>query len=215
MGDRLTQTVLNARSSHAIKAGMESQPPSDAEIRSALKQKLLCEHGTEPDMVILEELGVYRGSVRADVALVNGVIHGYEIKSDRDSLRRLGAQVELYSKCFDHATLVVGTRYLKDALDILPRWWGVLRVTSPPPGLHFKSIRAARKNPDREARVLAELLWLDNAILLLERHGLARGVRGKPRRVVWDRICEHLSIDAISAAVRENLKARSRPLAAR
>ena len=35
----------------------------------------------------VEELGVCRGRVRVDVAVVNGTLHGYEIKSDRDSLR--------------------------------------------------------------------------------------------------------------------------------
>jgi hypothetical protein len=56
---------------------------------------------------------------------------------------------------------------------------------------------------------LVELLWFDDAIGLLEGRDVARGVRGKPRRFVWDRVCEHFSVDEIASAVRTQLKART------
>ncbi|MDA8118743.1 MAG: sce7726 family protein, partial [Gammaproteobacteria bacterium] len=74
------------------------------------------------DTVVLDELGICRGEVRVDVAVVNGEIHGYEIKSDRDSLRRLASQVELYSKVLDQATLVAGERHFDAAAALLPEW---------------------------------------------------------------------------------------------
>lgn len=185
----------------------------DADIRPALKTKLLAAHRNEPDTVLLDELGVCRGEVRVDVALVNGIIHGYEIKSDYDSLRRLPGQVELYSKVLDKATLVAGGRHVEEAAAILPEWWGVLSVVATRLGPRFKTFRRARKNPARDARALAELLWLDDAMELLERHKLDRGVRGKPRRIVWDRVCEGLNIEVIASAVLANLKARTKPLA--
>ena len=66
---------------------------------------------------MVDELGVCRGQVRIDVAVVNGRFHGYEIKSDRDSLRRLDGQVDLYSKVLDRATIVVGDRHFTEALN--------------------------------------------------------------------------------------------------
>src|SRR6266511_802692 len=69
----------------------------DAAIRPALRERLLRRHATDADTVLIEELGLCRGKVRVDLALVNGSLHGFEIKSDRDSLRRLSAQVGLYS----------------------------------------------------------------------------------------------------------------------
>ena len=192
---------------------MHKLPPSDAEIRPALKEKLLADHAGDADTVVLEELGVYRGEVRVDMAVVNGTIHGYEIKSDRDSLRRLRAQAELYGKCFNRSTLVVGDRHLDEALALLPDWWGVLRVGSALSGPCFSTVRRAGENPARNARVLAELLWLDDAMTLLERHGLDRGVRGKPRRIVWDRVCESLDLEVIADAVRAKLKTRAVPIA--
>ena len=73
----------------------------------------------------------------------------------------------------------------------------------------FKAGAARAKNPSRDARALVELLWLEDSIALLERHGLDRGVRSKPRRIIWDRICESLDIEVIAAAVRAHLKTRA------
>lgn len=179
----------------------------DAEIRPALRERLLRRHSTETDTVVLEELGLSRGRVRVDLALVNGSLHGFEIKSDRDSLRRLSTQVDLYSQVLDRATLVVGERLALRATSLVPAWWGVVCVSSGRPGLRFTSLRRARLNPERNARSLAELLWSEQALSLLEERGVARGMRGKPRRVLWDRICECFSVDEIAAAVRKRLKA--------
>jgi len=181
----------------------------DAAIRPALRERLLRRHATDADTVLIEELGLCRGKVRVDLALVNGSLHGFEIKSDRDSLRRLSAQVGLYSQVLDRATLVVGERFAPLATSLVPAWWGVLRVSGKRRGLRFTTLRRSRLNPQRNARVLAELLWSGQALALLEERGAARGMRGKPRRVLWDRVCESLSVDEIAAAVRDRLKAKS------
>lgn len=180
----------------------------DLDIRRALRFRLRDEHGHESDTVLIEELGLCRGHVRVDIAVVNGLLHGYEIKSDRDSLRRLGTQVDVYSKVLDHATLVVGDRFLAESLDVVPLWWGVLHAQPTSRGLQFRVVRGSQQNPQRDARALVELLWFDQAMALLEERIAARGVRGKPRRIVWDRVCEHFDVDEIAGAVRDRLKSR-------
>ena len=182
---------------------------SDEDIRPALRSHLLAKHSREVETVVLEELGICCGQVRVDLAVVNGMIHGYEIKSDRDSLRRLGTQVDLYSRVLDQATLVVGDRHLSEAMEFVPFWWGILRVEPASRSPRFKTVRRGTRNPQRDPRSLVELLWLDDAIALLEQYNAARGVRGKPRRIVWDRICEHFDVDEIAAVVRGHLKARA------
>ena len=181
----------------------------DATIRPVLSDRLRRQHAKEADTVLIEELGLSRGRVRVDLAVVNGSLHGFEIKSDRDSLRRLAAQVDLYSQVLDRATLVVGERFAPLATSLVPEWWGVIRVSSRPSGLRFTTLRGSKLNPQRNARVLAELLWSGQALALLEERGAARGMRGKPRRVLWDRVCECLSVDEIATAVRDRLKANS------
>jgi hypothetical protein len=162
------------------------QSLSDADVRPSLRARLLAQAAAQPDTVIIDELGVCRGQVRIDLAVVNGTLHGYEIKSDRDSLRRLGAQIDYYSRVLERATIVVGERYLPRVQALVPPWWGVLRIKPTAKGPHFKTVRRGRKNPSLDARSLVELLWLEDATRLLETHDAARGVRGKARQSVRD-----------------------------
>lgn len=188
-----------------VRQGAESI--GDSAIRPALRARLN-DLEQYPETVVIEELGLCRGQVRLDVAVVNGSLHGYEIKSDRDNLRRLENQVDIYGKVLDRATLVVGDRFLPSATDVVPAWWGLLHAQLTRNQLHLRVVRRPRKNPHRDPRFLAEMLWADHAIEILEQRGAARGVRGKPRRAIWDRVCERLSLEEIAEAVRAGLKAR-------
>src|SRR5271154_5741007 len=71
------------------------QTTNDAAIRDLLIPFVRDEY-TAPDTIILEEFALYGGINRADIAVLNGVSHGYEIKSDRDTLIRLPQQVQAY-----------------------------------------------------------------------------------------------------------------------
>src|SRR5665213_2389844 len=97
----------------------------DIDVRIEVRRMLSMKHAGDPDTRIVEEMGVWSGSVRIDLAVINGELNGYELKSDRDTLERLPLQVELYSKVFDHLTLVVGKRHAKKARAQLPPWWGI------------------------------------------------------------------------------------------
>jgi hypothetical protein len=174
-----------------------------------LLQRLRQQHSHEIDVVFLEEVGLCRGQVFVDVAVVNGSIHGYEIKSDRDSLRRLAGQVAMYGRVLDRASLVVGPKHVVHAVDVVPPWWEIQVAEAPTSGLRLKRVRAGRKNPARDVRALVELLWLDASLGLLAQRGGLRGYRGRPRRQIWDRLCEVYGVDEIADAVRKQLKARS------
>ena len=183
--------------------------PGDRDIRAKLWAQLTASLAHQPRAVVVEELGLCRGRVRVDLAAVNGDLHGYEIKSDRDSLRRLAAQVDVYGLVLDRATLVVGPRHLDQALALVPAWWQVLAVEPRRSGIGFSRRRPGRRNPGRDPRALAELLWSADATSLLASRGALRGLHGKPRRVLWDRVCELYTLDEIAAAVRERIKARA------
>src|SRR6202035_2006455 len=100
----------------------------DFHIRTALKRELLASHADDPGTAIIEELGILHGSCRIDLAVVNGVMHGYELKSDRDTLLRLPRQIQAFAAVFDYVTLVVGERHVRLAVEIIPDWWGVRSV---------------------------------------------------------------------------------------
>lgn len=177
----------------------------ESDIRPALRR--LMRESEPSDSVVIEELGLGKGIVRVDLAVINGIMHAYEIKSDCDTLRRLSTQAKHYCGCFDRVSLVVGSKHLKSARRYVPTWWGIVRVTPSEDGPHFSVVRKARTNPSRSARALVELLWREQALALLECAGVAHGVRSKPRDVIWDRAAETLSLEDIAQAVRDHLKA--------
>ena len=183
--------------------------PSAEYLRIALHSYLAHQFRNEPGTILIDELGISRGSARVDIAAVGRQFHGYEIKSERDDLRRLAAQASLYGRVFDRVTLVCGDRHLSRALDIIPSWWGIIRVIVRGEQPTFKYVRRGRKSPDRETRAIVELLWLDEAMALLERRNALRGLRGKPRDVLWDKVSELFGIDEVTEAVRTHLRATS------
>jgi hypothetical protein len=182
----------------------------DNDIRAALR--VFVDEPRSSGGIVIEELGLNKGSVRVDLAVVNGIMHAYEIKSDFDSLRRLANQAEFYGKCFDRVSLVSGRKHFRLARAAVPRWWGLVCVTPGENGPTFRVVRKPKANPSRNPRALIELLWRDQTLALLERIGAADGLRSKPRDVLWDRAVERLSLDEIADEVRRHLKAKSETL---
>ena len=96
---------------------------------------------------IFEELGVQHGASRIDFAIINGVMRGYEIKSDKDTLIRLPYQVKQFNAVFDKLILVVGKRHLYKAMHIVPEWWGIIIAKINTNGdVVFQTIREADYN---------------------------------------------------------------------
>ena len=73
----------------------------DLDARTAIRRQLHAAHSADPDTRIVEEMGIWSGSVRIDIAVINGELSGFELKSDRDTLERLPNQADLYSRVFD------------------------------------------------------------------------------------------------------------------
>ena len=179
----------------------------DPEIREALRAYITFHNSRETD--IIDELGLCCGKVRVDLVVVNDKLRGYEIKSDKDTLDRLPRQINIYDKVLDEATIVVGRRHLESAEKIVPNWWGLLLCETNSKGIHFKTYRQGNENPGKDSRALVELLWSNEAINLLENKNAAYGVRSKPRKYIWDRVCECFKLEEIATEVRTVLKTRA------
>ena len=189
---------------------MNDQKPiaSDSDIREALRRWLSTNLEDTSTSLVVEELGICQGAARIDLAVVSSCFEGFEIKSDRDSFRRLRHQIRLYSRILDRATIVVGRRHLDAAKEIVPEWWGILLFDGDCSPSRIKVIRRAKRNRSVDPGALVELLWYSEAIELLEDVSAARGVRGKPRRVVWDRVCQYFNTNEIATKVRAQIRAR-------
>jgi len=188
--------------------GSRTRSLADSDIRPALRDWLRARHESDPDTVILDELGICRGRVRIDLTVVNGLLHGYEIKSERDTLARLETQADLYGRVLDRATLVVGEAHFQAALRAVPRWWGVLLVESSGNTPRFIVRRRGSRNPRLDAKAVVEFLWREDSLALLENREAAAGLRGKTRLAMWNRICEVCEVEEIAAAARARLKSR-------
>src|SRR6185312_2727790 len=94
----------------------------DSDVRKATLAMLAALHEGDNTTRIVEEMGVWSGAVRVDIAVINGKLWGYELKSDSDTLERLPRQAEIYGKVFDRMTLIVGNRHADRAFKVVPRW---------------------------------------------------------------------------------------------
>ncbi len=169
-------------------------------------QKILNE---KPGTRIVEELVLLRGKARVDVAAINDSLHGFEIKSAADNLDRLSAQQAAYRKVFDRMTLVADERHVEHAVKLLPNCWGLIAVGTKDGKPYANEIWPPMLNGDLDRSALAQLLWREEAIELLEFFGLARGMRDKPRKTLWKTLARELSTEELRAFVCYKLRTRT------
>ncbi|MBV9503046.1 MAG: sce7726 family protein [Acidobacteriaceae bacterium] len=180
----------------------------DRDVRERLYRQVRAIYAQEPDTRFISELVLNRGAARIDLAVINGRLHGYEIKSDADTLDRLSTQIEAYDSVFDEITIVVGVRHLARAEDLIPRWWGIMRAESYAGGVELSVLRNPETNPRQSGRAVAELLWRDEAMALLRRYSITKGLAKLNRTLLAEKIDELLDRSIVFAFTREALKAR-------
>jgi hypothetical protein len=117
----------------------------------------------------------------------------------------------IYNSVFDQITLVVGKSHLHDAINLVPDWWGVTlaKVINSNGLISFCSIRKADENPEKNSVDIASLLWRDEALHILEQMDHSRGVRSKPRKVLYERLAAVLDQSTLREKVRECLFLRT------
>lgn len=185
---------------------MPPPPLRDADIRPALTAWV---RARDPHARILEEVGVLHGDVRVDLAAFSPRrLHGYEVKSDVDSVRRLARQVDAYSKVLDRCTLVAGVEMASRAGPLVPGWWGLVVVHRREAGLELDEIRRPTPNAAVEPLALAQLLWRDEALRLLRKLGAGRGLSGAPRKKLYQKLSEVLPLSPLQHHVRRVLLER-------
>lgn len=180
----------------------------DPDIRAALHSRLEARHGGDSETRIVDELGVLMGGSRVDLAVINGKLEGFEIKSERDRLVRLPRQAEAYSRVFDRMTVVCSERHAAGVAACVPDWWGIEVVHLVKDRPRIVRRRAARANPGVDPNAVVQLLWRAEVIDELDRLDRADGLRSKPRRILWDALAEALPARTLRAVVRDRLRAR-------
>lgn len=182
---------------------------NDPVIRLHLKKYLKKMHSGKK-VRLIEELGIHNGDGRVDIATINGIMHGYEIKSDNDTLLRLPKQAEIFNSVFDKITLVVGKKHLFNSIKIIPDWWGIMLVKTNKEGKAvFIQIREASNNMNLDSMSLARLLWKGEALRILEKKGDAKGYYSKPKNSIYCKLLSSIDQKTLKKQVLDTIYFRT------
>jgi hypothetical protein len=189
-------------------------PALDPDIRRELRKRLLDQYVGDPDTEIVNELKICGGRSRVDVAVVNGHLGAFEIKSAADRLDRLPSQMAAYSCVFDRLTLVCADGHLHDAVQMLPDHWGVIRAEEGRGRLRLRELRPSSPHEGIDDWSRAQLLWRHEMLDLLTAHGIDSDLRRVPRRKLIDLIVDTVPAAELARSVRDALRFRVRSVRA-
>jgi hypothetical protein len=182
------------------------EPLRDIDVRVPLRTMIRREF--DDDSVFLEEMVVPMRDTRIDLAVVNGSFHGFEIKSDVDTLRRLPLQRDSYNALFDQITLVVVSRHVKKALTIIPEWWGVAIANRLDRHVDIEWSRLPSENPSTNPDTVVRLLWRDEVERIILDVGLCSTTSKYYVYELTSLLTANVSADFLRSAVRSALKRR-------
>jgi hypothetical protein len=178
----------------------------DPDIRAVLLREIEKQFPDKAHDLILQEFGCK--VARIDIAVVNGALHGFEIKSDCDSLERLAGQIAQYSRIFDYVTLVCGKKLFHAAIEEIPKWWGIQLAVEENSEVTIADIRLPIQNPSQNKMALARMLWKDEALKCLRQNGRKGVTSRQSAEEVWAEAAKRLDLRVLADAVRFAIKAR-------
>jgi hypothetical protein len=156
-----------------IPVGADGHEFVDVELRRGLLRELRL-LVRRPEDFLVSEVALGRGKARVDVAHLNGHFDGFEIKSCKDTLRRLAGQTVDYSAVLDSVVVVTTHRHAPAVCRLVPSWWGVALAELDGNNFRFRPLQAGSINPspDKEAR-LAMMNFRETTAILrsIEVHG--------------------------------------------
>ena len=183
---------------------------NESAIRVSLRNRYLRHHRGRDDVLVIDELGLAHARSRIDLVVFNGYLHGYEIKSNNDTLDRLPRQLNDYCCALQKLTLVVATRHLDATSAMVPDWCGLMEVLKGPRGgTTFAPQRRARINPNLDPFMLAHLLWRPEAQELLLRRGASSSDVNAPRKRLYRTLADEMPIHELAPAVKAAMASRT------
>ena len=179
------------------------QPTTDTEIRAALHRKKLMAYRNAPETVVVDELGLSHAKVRVDIAVINGCIHGFEIKSALDTLNRLPSQLEFYTQCSASSlsSAHLGTWSESHRSSPIGAAYGSYKGSRG--AVTFATLRRGRSNSGLDPVQLAHLLWHPEAAALLARYGASPKELRQSRKQLYTDLAAHMTVRELTAAIRE------------
>ena len=121
----------------------------DIEIRTGLKEVKLKHFYQDSSSKIVDEFRFPSTNSRIDLAVINGSLHGYEIKGSSDNLCRLPNQLSGYAKILDYLIVVTEPKHITHVETMIPNWVGLTICQYNNDILEFIDIKQPLKNPNR------------------------------------------------------------------
>jgi hypothetical protein len=178
-------------------------------VRAAFHETVLRTAHLDQDTFVVNELGLKNGVIRADIAVMNGKLVGYEIKTDKDNLNRLNSQINAYSEVFDQAYIISGQKHLNKVLDRVPAWWGVYIIEPDEEEIcTFTCLRPAILNDQRSAYSIAQLLWKTEVAEVLESQFNCVLKQSWTKHKLYDVLIDKLDVNALGQLTLRILKNR-------
>ena len=171
-----------------------------------LKEKKFIKNPKET--IIIDEFSSSYSSARIDISVLNGSLHGYEIKSERDTLERLPKQIEYYSKIFEYITIVTTKKYTQKIGEIVPEFFGIFLIENKKGILKLKKIRSPKKNRNIDYFELAKLLWREELKEILKENKIKK-VSSLTRIELTKKVAENIPHDIIKNFVLTKIKDRT------
>lgn len=181
----------------------------DSDIRAPLHGWLENRFRKHRDTRIVYELNVPRPSARIDVAVINGEMSGFEIKSDADSLVRLPRQIRSFNAIFDKIYLVTTRRHYELAKNLVPAYWGLAISSRIDNRTHFLTRRKAQSNTNYDIEALLHLLTRNEQAAIAKKIGCIISVYRLRRHEIVDLLLKELDESEIKSHVRQALKVRA------
>jgi hypothetical protein len=179
----------------------------DYTIRQLLRRTELSRFLTDPHSKVIEEFKLPIAGARADIAVINGNIHAYEIKSAVDTLKRLPSQLEAYTKVFDFISVITEGKHYKKIQSLLPDFVGLYICEEKRGQEVVKQIQKPKKNTSVEGFYIAKLLWRDEILSILAQYKIPHR-RADRNWIQCEVLANNFDAVALSAIVREKLKCR-------
>jgi len=174
---------------------------SDYQIRIPLYSYL--ERNNNERLRIFPELRL--NNSRADLLVVtDGILTGYEIKSDLDSFARIKSQIADYNCFCDYCYAVTGYKHKQRVLEHVPCYWGVLVIFSVGDKYGVELLRLATKNSKAIIANKIKLLWRRELVNISFRNGLSN-CSGKSRYFIINKLIKHIDEDKLLLEITNEL----------
>ncbi|CZX18763.1 sce7726 family protein [Enterobacter hormaechei subsp. steigerwaltii] len=162
--------------------------------------------GLLENATIINEMVVANWSRRADLAVANGHLQAFEIKSDFDSLKRLDGQLETFTSRFEKVTVVCAPKFTYEISKKVTSDVGVIEYLNTSKGIRFKIVQRGRTAVLGNKKVYINFLLKKELQLLLVESG--KRFLLESGREALERIAEQIPLSRIRDFALKAIKQR-------